>query len=147
MPNQFPHTVIQCLAAIAQRHGLPVNPERLIDDYALSTAEPGLGLLLRMALDMGLKTRVDKLSWEGLLAQNGVFPILARLSNDNAVIVVGVNRTEGDGKVAIIDPLEGRAGVFLLGREQFCRRWHGDVVLLKPRHSSSDPNAATPMIG
>ncbi|MEI6415111.1 MAG: peptidase domain-containing ABC transporter [Pseudomonadota bacterium] len=139
MSNPFPHTVIQCLAAIAQHHGLPINPERLIDEYALPAEEPASSLLLRMASDLGLKAKVDTLSWERLLAQGGVFPILARLSNGNGVIIVGV-RAEGEGKVAILDPLEGRAGVFLLGREQFCSRWNGDVVLLKRQHSLSDPN-------
>ncbi len=139
MSNRFPHTVIQCLTAIAQHHGLQINPERLIEEYALPAEEPATALLLRIASDMGLKAQVDTLSWDSLLAQDGVFPIMARMDNGNGVIVVGV-RAEGDGKVAILDPLENRAGVFLLGREQFCSRWRGDVVLLKRRHSLSDPN-------
>lgn len=139
MPVAFPHTVIQCLTAIAQHHGLQINPERLIDDYALPAEEPGPTLLLRIAADIGLKAKTATLSWEALLAQQGVFPILARLNNGNAVIVVGV-RGEGDGKVAILDPLENRVGVFLLERAQFCARWAGAVVLLKRHHSLNDPN-------
>lgn len=139
MPSAFPHTVIQCLTAIAQHHGLPINPERLIDDYALAAEEPGAALLLRIASDIGLKAKIETLSWEGLMAQGGVFPILARLANGNGVIVVGV-RTEGEGKVAIIDPLENRVGVFLLDRSQFCARWGGSVVLLKRKHALTDPN-------
>ena len=40
MAERYPHTTIQCLAAIAQHHRLPVNPERLIEDYALVAEEP-----------------------------------------------------------------------------------------------------------
>jgi subfamily B ATP-binding cassette protein HlyB/CyaB len=55
MSNRFPHTVIQCLTAIAQHHGLQINPERLIDQYALPAEEPASALLLRIASDIGLK--------------------------------------------------------------------------------------------
>ncbi|WP_295409366.1 peptidase domain-containing ABC transporter [uncultured Thiocystis sp.] len=139
MPTAFPHTVIQCLTAIAQHHGLQINPERLIDEYALKAEEPGDARLLRIASDIGLKARTAKLSWEALLAQGGVFPILARLTNGNGVIVVGA-RAEDGGKVALIDPLEQKMGVFLLDRDQFCARWDGAVVLLKRQHKLTDPN-------
>ena len=56
MEERFPHTAVQCLTAIAQHHGLQVNPERLIHDYALGAEEPSLALFLRMAGDLGLKT-------------------------------------------------------------------------------------------
>ncbi|TAN50248.1 MAG: peptidase domain-containing ABC transporter [Methylococcaceae bacterium] len=133
------HTVIQCLTAIAQHHGLQINPERLIDEYALTVDEPPSPLILRIASDIGLKARVDKLTWDKLLAQGGVFPILARLANGKGVIVVGV-RTEGDKQVAVLDPSLGKAEVALLSREQFCRHWQGEVVFLKRHHSLTDPN-------
>ena len=138
MSHAFPHTVIQCLTAIAQHHGVQINPERLIDDYALPAEEPRDALLLRIAADIGLKAKLTTLSWEHLLAQTGVFPILARLNNGNGVIVVGARPEEG--KVALIDPLEPRVGVFLLDRAQFCARWQGTVVLLKRQHRLTDPN-------
>jgi len=139
MSDKFPHTVVQCLTAIAQHHGLQVNPERLIDDYALGAEEPAAALLLRMAADLGLKAKVGKLDWDGLLNQSGVYPLLARLDNGNAVIVVGA-RADGDGKVAMLDPLEPGASVILLERAQFTARWRGEVVFMKRQHKLSDPN-------
>lgn len=139
MPNPFPHTVIQCLTAIAQHHGLQINPERLIEEYALPAEEPPPSLLLRIASDLGLKAKVGKLSWENLFDQGGVFPILARLTNGNGVIIIGF-RAEGEGKIAVLDPLESRTGVFLIEREPFCHRWSGDVVFLKRQFALSDPN-------
>ena len=59
MAERFPHTTIQCLAAIAQHHRLPVNPERLIEDYALVSEEPTPAILLRVASDIGLKAKYD----------------------------------------------------------------------------------------
>jgi subfamily B ATP-binding cassette protein HlyB/CyaB len=43
---------------VAQHHGLQINPERLIDEYALGAEEPGNGALLRMAADIGMKAKV-----------------------------------------------------------------------------------------
>ena len=49
MQVKFAHTAVQCLTAVAQHHGVPVNPERLVDEYALGAQEPGEALLLRMS--------------------------------------------------------------------------------------------------
>ena len=118
MLDKYPHTSIQCLTAIAQHHGLQINPERIIQEYALGEEEPTSALLLRIASEIGLKARADKLSWEGLLAQGGVFPLLAKLAKGGSVIIVGA-RTEEDGKVAVLDPQISGAAIDLLDREQF----------------------------
>ncbi|MFZ6644638.1 peptidase domain-containing ABC transporter [Undibacterium sp. TJN25] len=137
MQEKFPHTVIQCLTAIAQHHGLQINPERLIDDYALAE-DPPAAMLERIASDIGLKARTEQFSWQTLIGQTGVFPILARLANGEGVIIVGV-RKEDDGKVALLDPKSDRATVILIDKAQFCSRWNGEVVLMKRQHSLTDP--------
>jgi ATP-binding cassette subfamily B protein len=90
MQTPFAHTAVQCLTAIAQHHGLQVNPERLIADYALGAEEPSHLLMLRMAADIGFKAKVESMSWEGLRAQGGVFPLIANTRIGTMVIVVGV---------------------------------------------------------
>lgn len=132
MPDIRAHTLIQCLTAIAQHHGLHIDPERLITDYALAVEEPSSALLLRIAADIGLTATTDVLSWKELLKQQGEFPILARLSNGKGTILVGV-RTAGAGTVALLDPLEQQAQVRWVGKQSFCRLWRGEVVFLKPR--------------
>ena len=139
MHDKFPHTAIQCLTAIAQHHGLQINPERLIDDYALRAEEPSNGALLRIAADIGLKAKADKLSWERLMAQGGVFPLMARLNDGNMVIVVGV-RSDGDGQVALLNPINANAAVVLEPRAEFQRRWSGEVLFVKRQHKYTDPN-------
>ncbi|SFM91373.1 peptidase domain-containing ABC transporter [Rugamonas rubra] len=140
MHDKFPHTAIQCLTAIAQHHGLQINPERLIDDYAMGAEEPGNGLLLRIAADIGLKAKLDKLSWSRLLAQGGVFPLMARLNDGNMVIVVGVRADDGDGQVALLNPITENASVTLESRADFCARWGGEVLFVKRQHKLTDPN-------
>ena len=139
MLDKYPHTSVQCLTAIAQHHGLQINPEWLIQEYALGEEEPSLPLLLNIATKIGLKAKKDKLSWEVLLAQNGVFPILAKLNDGNSIIVVGA-QIEEDGKVAILNPSLSNATIELQDRQQFCQHWSGDVIFIKRNHTLNDAN-------
>ncbi|NJA06613.1 peptidase domain-containing ABC transporter [Methylococcaceae bacterium WWC4] len=139
MADKFQHSVIQCLTAIAQHHGIQINPERLIDEYALEAKEPNAAMLQRIATDIGLKIKIARLSWQTLLAQTGVFPIMARLRDGGAVIVVGIKK-EAPEQVAILDPLAGDAAVTYLDRKQWWERWSGEVVFLKRHHALGDPN-------
>ena len=91
-----------------------------------------------MAADIGLKARAARLDWAGLLSQQGVFPLLARLTGGSFVIVAGA-RTEGAGAVAVIDPTQGTA-VTLRERAAFEPLWTGEVMFLKRRHALGDPN-------
>lgn len=142
MQDKFPHTAVQCLTAIAQHHGLQINPERLIDQYALRAEEPGNGVLLRMASEIGLKAKADKLTWSRLLAQGGVFPLMARLVSGNMVIIVGVKPGE-DGApdhVAVLNPALANATVIMVARAEFEQRWRGDVLFIKREHKFTDPH-------
>jgi len=142
MQDKFPHTAIQCLTAIAQHHGLQINPERLIDDYALRAEEPGNGLLLRIAADIGLKAKTDNLDWPRLMAQGGVFPLMARLSGGNMVILVGVKAGDNgaEDQVAVLNPANANAQVTLVARSDFQRHWQGEVLFVKRQHKLTDPN-------
>lgn len=140
MSDKYPHTAIQCLTAIAQHHGLQINPERLIDEYALGAEEPGDLLLQRIAADIGLKARAKHLSWDALFAQSGVFPLMARLADGNMVIVVGTKPDGDEGQVAVLNPLAANAQVVLVGRAEFCAHWHGAVLFVKRQHKLTDPH-------
>lgn len=138
MSDRFPHSTIQCIAAIAQHHHLQVNPERLIEDYALVSEEPSPATVLRIASDIGLKAKIDKLTWDSLQAQEGVFPLIARMVDGNCVIVIGALAT-GDGQVSILNPLaDNPTEVLSISREKFCVRWHGEVFLLKRHYAAAE---------
>lgn len=140
MQDKFPHTAVQCLTAIAQHHGLQINPERLIDEYALRAEEPGNGVLLRMAAEIGLKAKADKVGWARLMAQGGVFPLMARLVGGNMIIVVGVKPGEegAPDQVAVLNPAIPNATVMMVSRADFEKRWHGEVLFVKREHSFTD---------
>jgi subfamily B ATP-binding cassette protein HlyB/CyaB len=140
MPDNFAHTAIQCLTAVAQHHGLQINPQRLIDDNALGAEEPNDGALLRIAGDIGLKAKADKLTWQRLLHQQGVYPLLARLDEGNMVIVVGGEGEGADGKVAVLNPAANNGQVVLVGHDDFMRHWSGAVLFFKRQHKLTDPS-------
>lgn len=139
MPDKIFHTSIQCLTAIAQHHGLPINPEWLIQEYALGEEEPSSVRLVRIASEIGLKAKADNISWDKLLAQTGVFPLIARFADGHSVIVVGV-QLENESKVAVLDPSLNVATVNMQDMAQFCSRWHGDVIFLKRGQSFTAEN-------
>lgn len=140
MDDKLSHTVVQCLTAIAQHHGLQINPERLIHDYGLGDEEPASTLILRMATEIGLKAKADMLSWDGLFSQEGVFPILALMTDGSGVIIVGARSDDGAPRVVVVDPKADMAAVTPLAQEDFVARWSGEVVFLKRTHSLSDPD-------
>jgi subfamily B ATP-binding cassette protein HlyB/CyaB len=137
MADRFPHSTIQCLAAVAQHHHLPINPERLVEDDALAAEEPAPATVLRIAADIWLKARHETLAWAGLLAQQGVFPLIARLADGSCVIVVSAGRDKADpqgdaGHAAVLNPLADRpTEVLRLDRETFCKLWRGQVYLVE----------------
>ncbi len=138
MAERFPHTTIQCLAAVAQHHRLAINPERLIEDYALQAEEPPIATVLRIGTDIGLKIKADKLSWENLQAQGGVFPLIARMENGNCVIVMAAS-PEGGGQVAVLNPLaDNPTEVLMIERDKFSAHWKGDVFLMKRVYSATE---------
>ncbi|WP_418319357.1 peptidase domain-containing ABC transporter [Piscinibacter sakaiensis] len=137
----FSHSAVQCLTAIAQHHGVQVNPDRLIDEHALPDQEPRAPLLVRIAAGIGFKARIAKLNWTGVFAQEGVFPFIGFLKDGKAVIVVGV-RAGGDGsdgEVAVLNPLLPQMQVHYLDRAMFDEVWGGTVIFLKRSHTLSDP--------
>lgn len=133
MATRYPHSTIQCLGAVAQHHRLPVNPERLIEDYALAAEEPSPATVLRIAGDIGLKAKHDTLTWTTLLAQQGVFPLIARMVDGHCVIVVSAKVAEGDeSRVAVLNPMADRPSeVLTIAEREFCQLWKGEVFLLK----------------
>ncbi len=136
--NKSLTTAAQCLAAVAQHHGITISPEKLTHDYALERHEPNVERFVRMAEDNGLKARFESLDWAGLLSLKSIFPIFARLDNGNWVIIAGLRREENVVRVAILDPLEATTNLFFLDSGQFCTRWKGDVVFIKRIFSLAD---------
>ncbi|HMP78261.1 MAG TPA: peptidase domain-containing ABC transporter [Pirellulaceae bacterium] len=139
------HTAVRCLGLIGRHHGLDISAERLIHEYSLETEEPDTRRILRMARDSGLKAKLARLTWKHLERMQDAFPVMARLSNGNWVIIVGMRaKPSEDGKaetmVAVFDPLADSAGFLFLSRAEFERSWAGETLLMKRTYRLLDQN-------
>ncbi|MFD1628156.1 peptidase domain-containing ABC transporter [Azospirillum griseum] len=135
-------TALRCLALVARHHGLAASPTALRDRLAPGDDEPSTADALRIATAMGFKASARRLDWRGLCALPPVFPVLARLTNGNSVILVGLSPPSGadaGAMVGIVDPLADRLDVIDVPRDRFLERWNGELIFLKPRRRLSDP--------
>lgn len=133
-------TALECLAKVARHHDINLPAERLRHAYALEAKPLSTDLLLRMARDAGLRAQTARLQWSALCRLNEAYPALARLSNDNWILVLGAERgADGIETVTVFDPLADRKDEPLIIRhDSFCARWAGEVVLLKRARPSSE---------
>lgn len=129
------HTALICLSLVARHHGIDVSSDRLIHDYSLENEEPSLRRLLRIVKDTGLKAKYTSITWSQLHKVEQAFPVIARLKNENFVILVGVRKQELDGEiydqVAVFDPMADQQGFIYLSKDDFERSWKGEVIFAK----------------
>ncbi|MFT7631646.1 MAG: subfamily B ATP-binding cassette protein HlyB/CyaB [Mariniblastus sp.] len=139
------HTALKCLALLARHHGLEVSADRLIHDYSLENEDPSLRRLLRIAQDTGLKAKHARLNWKQFRKMDQAFPVMARLTNGNYVILVGLRKIQDEAdevseQLAVFDPLADQQGFVYLTQEQFEKSWKGEVILAKRKFSMFDKN-------
>lgn len=140
MADNFPHSVVQCLAAIAQSKSIRITPERLIHDFALTNQEPEIPLIVRMAAEIGMQARGEQLTWKQITALEGIFPFIAILNDGAGVIVIGLQDEEGEKQLAITDPRKNVGQILYLSEPDFCEICSGNVVFLKRNYSVLDEN-------
>jgi ATP-binding cassette, subfamily B, bacterial HlyB/CyaB len=131
-------TALKALAAVARHHGVDLSAERLAHEYAVGGGAVGLGLLARMARDAGFKARARRLKWRELTGLGTAYPVLARLSDGNTVIVSGHRKENGGDEIAIVDPLAQRPGFVFLDRKAFEAKWGGETLLLRRTYDLAD---------
>ena len=137
------HSALKCLALVARHHGLECSSDRLAHDYSLATQEPSLRRILRIGKDIGLKAKHARLTWSQLGKMDQAFPTMARLTNGQYVILVGLREAAGaNGKpteqIAIFDPSINRKGFVFHGRKEFEKLWRGEAILTKKTFSMFD---------
>ena len=137
------HTALRCLSLVARHHGVDISADRLAHDYSLEQQEPSLNRLLRIAKDIGFKTKFTRLTWKHLKKVNEAFPLIVRLQNGNYVIIVGLREKSNEQgtvgeQVAIFDPLADRPDFIFLDQKEFESRWKGDAIFLKRKFSMFD---------
>jgi ATP-binding cassette subfamily B protein len=135
---QQPQTALQCLVSVAGHHGLDLSADRLRHTYAIGDVPISQVLLLRMAIEAGLRARRTRLTWATLVRLGEAYPALAQLANGNWVVVAAPCKdATGDEAVSVFDPLAERPEPLVVAQEKFCANWRGDVILLKRKRGTA----------
>jgi len=137
------NTALVCFSIIAGEHKIEITRDRLLHEYNLGLDEIPTVKLLRIAKDLGLKSRLLNLQWDGLLNLKKAYPAIAKLRNGRHMILVGITHGHGDLQqetmIACYDPLAGSGGGHLrLTREEFEAVWSGEIYLFKRTYKLSD---------
>lgn len=133
------HAVLHCFVWIARQSGIDLSLERLIHDHALEQQELPTTQLLRIIRSTEMKAKAVRMKMPELLGLAGAFPVIARIKDGSAVIVVGVRQGADGDEIGIIDPLASNANVIALKPDVFGEQWTGEIVLVKPARRITDP--------
>jgi ATP-binding cassette, subfamily B, bacterial HlyB/CyaB len=134
METASPETALQCLVAVARHHGIDLSADRIKHDYALKPDDDITRLLPKIARSSGMRSRKLLVGWNDLQRLGEAYPAIARLANGNSVILLGFH----EDKVGVLDPLADRLAVLHLDEATFCKKWNGELLLLRRTFALAD---------
>ena len=136
------NTALVCFSIVAREHKIELTQDRLRHEYSLGRDEIPGDTLLRMSKDLGLKAKLVKLDWHGLLNLKKAYPAIAKLRNGRHLVVVGAigpDEKHQDVTVGCYDPLAGTGGGHLrMSQKEFEGLWAGEIYVLKRVYKLSD---------
>ncbi|MFH1034535.1 MAG: peptidase domain-containing ABC transporter [Pseudomonadota bacterium] len=122
---------MQSLVFVARMQGVDLSVTRLVHENALTAREVDLKNLARIAEDNGFKAKAAQIGQQELAFLGEAFPVVARLTNGNGVVLLAARKQEGQLKVAVVDPLADRPGVIVLDIEDLAKKWDGQTLFIK----------------
>src|SRR5882672_7332947 len=122
---------LECLSILARHHGIDVSAERMAHDYAVGNGDVPPERLLRIARELGLRSRLTRLRHRDLGKIGSAFPIMARLRNGNWVVLLDWREGENGVEVLVRDPLALTGDPFVVASAQLAERWDGRCLLVK----------------
>jgi ATP-binding cassette subfamily B protein len=138
MTTSAPDTALLTLAMVARHHGVDISVDRIVHDYAIAEPVITTDRLVRIARDYGFHAKASGLDWDKLSRLGEAFPVIARLSNGNSIVVAGFRTHNGVTEAVVVDPLASGPGFIFIGREAFETQWKGETVLVKRRYRLND---------
>lgn len=126
----------ECLSAALRHHGIDIAADRLMADFALGRDRVGVQMIEHMARRSGLRARRGRLRPTQIARLGQAYPILARLTNGNWVLVLAADQGDaGEDALRLFDPLAAAPCTITVTLERFASRWQGEVVFLKRSYS------------
>ncbi len=135
------NTALVCFSIVAREKKIELTQERLRHEYGLDSTEITEDVFIRMSKDAGMKARLLKIDWQGLLNLKDAYPAVARLPDGRHIVVAGAvsSDPQKEQMIACYDPLAGQGGGHLrFGKQEFEALWNGEIYVLKRVFKLSD---------
>lgn len=123
-------TGLLSLCLVARDLGVPADPAELARRHLASSAAASKEDLVRVARQLGLKSRIITTRWERLVKT----PVPAIVENKDGSFLLAGRML--DGKLLVQRPTEPRPR--LVERDEFEKQWSGRLVLVGRRASLSN---------
>lgn len=131
-------TPLLALLSIAASRGVDMSEALIRRDHALPEGPTSFELLVKIAERHGLRARAVPLGWGDLAKLKKALPVALRMSNGQAMILVGF-RPRGPVPVALLrDPADPGQTVFAIDEVRLTDAWNGEALLIKKRHGAND---------
>lgn len=134
------HTNLHALVSAARTHGVHLSVDQLRRDYALGAEEPGMAMLAKIASENGFKAKWTRLNWKQLSKLGNGKPLILRMCNGQAVLLVGV-RSDAQTPVALLaDPRRQHIdeSAIAVDEVRLSAVWNGEALFLKKRNAATE---------
>jgi ATP-binding cassette subfamily B protein len=138
--NTFLGEALDCLCAVANHHGVTLDPERLIHDYSLEIKQLTPNQVSNLAQKSGLKSKVVSVTVEELSQAEKTLPLILPLANGSYVVLAGTQLTDEGCFYIIYDPSTESEELLRITEEQLTSQWSNQAIFIKRVYSISDPN-------
>lgn len=132
------NTGLLCFLLVARHHAIDLTMDSLAHKYHITGSDIEPMQLLRIAKDVGFKSKYTRIDWKNLFYMGNVYPLIARLNSGQYVIVSGVRNEYPSGDVVILDPSTGSLEFQFLSRDAFEQIWVGNILLIKKVYGVKD---------
>jgi ATP-binding cassette subfamily B protein len=129
--------LLLCLEMVARHHGIDLNVERIVHDFAIPSADVSNTLLRRIAENHGFKAKTATLEWDDLADLGSAYPLIAHMTDGTAIVLSG-HRDDNGGEAVVVDPLFYKKGFIFLSKDKFCQIWSGQLTFLKKIYAIDD---------
>jgi subfamily B ATP-binding cassette protein HlyB/CyaB len=137
-PDEPRSTGLHALVTVARHHGLHLSATQIRRDYGIETGEPSSKLLLKIAADAGLVARSAQLKWKHLSRLDKALPLLLRLRDGRAMVMIAFQRSGSTQTALLLDPLSPEQACIAVDELRLASVWNGEAIFVKRRYRISD---------
>ncbi|HXZ14545.1 MAG TPA: ABC transporter transmembrane domain-containing protein, partial [Roseiarcus sp.] len=129
---------VECIAIVARRHGLHIEPEQITLDNHLSGVELAAEEIARCATRAGLKAKRVRMTWRGLTHLRKALPVIVALTSGGAMVLEALEGGDEALSVILLDPKAGEDAKLVVDRQRFEDAWTREVVLIRRNYDLAD---------